>query len=93
MHNMEKVKKIINDYCIHEYGSEADFSNLKNVPLAYTEDDDGKPIQVSVNLIKRKLTVSIDDKIVCVRKYRTLKEMIKREFECMTFDGLIADAI
>ena len=56
LHELEKSKKLISDFCFSEYASTPDFSDLQNVGIAYTTYFDDKtqteyPIQVSVNLV------------------------------------------
>lgn len=59
---IEDCKKIISDFCIREYGSKADFSDMKKVNIAFTttEDKPEKEIQVSANLIKRYIDTEIN---------------------------------
>jgi hypothetical protein len=53
---LDNIKNIINDYCIHEFGHEADFSNLNSVGLAFTTLTDYEiPIQVCIDLENMKL--------------------------------------
>lgn len=40
MSDLEKAKKLINDYSINEFGIEEDFENLSEIPVAYTTCDD-----------------------------------------------------
>lgn len=37
--SLDNAKNYINDFCLDEYSEEADFSDLSNIPIAYTTDD------------------------------------------------------
>ena len=36
MSDLEKAKELINEYCKSEFGYDADFSDMKNIGIAYT---------------------------------------------------------
>ena len=36
---IEKIKDLISDYSIEEFGYEPDYSDLHHIGLAYTQDD------------------------------------------------------
>lgn len=49
-------KSWIDQFCSQEYGSEADFSDIQKVSIAYTTiTDDEIPVEVYVNLIEFRL--------------------------------------
>lgn len=47
---LDEWKKSVNEFCQREYGTDADWSTLEHVGVAYTEDDYGYPIQVYLDL-------------------------------------------
>ena len=62
------AKHLITEFCNTEYGNEnlADYSDLTNVELAFTETEDGLfQIQTSVNLVDNVLFTKVDNVVVC----------------------------
>lgn len=59
---IEDCKNIISDFCIKEYGSKADFTDMEKVNIAFTTTDGKaeKEIQVSANLVKRYIDTDIN---------------------------------
>lgn len=55
----DKNEKII-EYCLQEFGSYPDYSNIKNIPLAYTTDGNDKEIQVSIDIENNILIIEYD---------------------------------
>ena len=48
---LAKAKELINNFCLDEFHSEADFSDLSSVAIGYTTvTDEEIPIQIYVNL-------------------------------------------
>lgn len=86
---IERAKKLIDDFCFAEYGAEADFSDLKRVPIAYTVIGDSE-IQVFVNLIDYSVIREVNGEIVSVSKFDTLSNLIENELEYLDFEVLIA---
>ena len=61
----EQAKELINEFCYREYDHDADFSDLSNVEIAYTDlidEADGKEyqIQASVDLEHNSIRLAID---------------------------------
>ena len=49
---MKKANELIDHFCWVEYGSPADYNNLKEIGIAYTTiSDDEIPLQVNVDLV------------------------------------------
>ena len=49
---LTRAQKLIHDFCLEEYDSEPDFSNLSKIDIAYTHTaDEDIPIQVNVDLV------------------------------------------
>lgn len=87
---MEIAKQLINDFCLNEYGSEANFDNLKEVGIAYTtvEDDDQIPIQANVNLVDFRIERYLDNRLIETRQYGSLAELVSGELEDLDFNDL-----
>lgn len=64
MELLEKIKKEINDFCLREYDTPADFSNLHRVNIAYTDSiDDLHELQVYLDLIDYKVFYLVDEEV------------------------------
>ena len=88
--NLEKAKKLINDFCDREYGSTGDFSDLHNVSLAYTTlTDDELPIQVTADLVDFKITFELNGEKYNEEKYNSLEDLIDYELSNLDFDELV----
>ena len=89
----EQAKELINDFCYREYDHDADFSDLSNVEIAYTDlvdEADGKeyPIQASVDLEHNSIRLAIDGQIISRNEYDTLTDLIENELQYLDFDEL-----
>ena len=88
---LETANELINNFCMSEYGSIANFSDLHNVGIAYTTlTDDEIPIQVSVDLIDCKIIYELDSKVFKVEQYDNIEEMTDNALSCLYFDDLIS---
>ena len=86
---LEQAKEIINEFCQHEYGSDADFSNLQEVGVAFTTvTDDEIPIQVNANLVDFSIDQYLDGKLIESTKYGSMEEMIESALVYLDFDDL-----
>lgn len=86
------AKHLIDVFCKAEYDNEngADFSDLTNVELAYTETEDGLfQIQASVNLVDYVLYIKVDNVVVYSNSYSSLRELIESELRYLAFDELV----
>ncbi|MGN0582412.1 MAG: YodL domain-containing protein [Oscillospiraceae bacterium] len=88
--DLETAKQLINRFCIEEYDSEADFSDLTNIGLAYTTNDDEQEIQVSANLVEFSLNTYVDGKLIDSEMYASIADMNENFFADMDFNELIS---
>ena len=87
---MERAKGLISEFCQREYGSEADFSDMAKIGVAYTTvTDDEIPIQVNIDLVNYRLVRYLDDEHLETRQYSSLQGMIDNELENLDFSDLI----
>lgn len=88
---LEQAKALIQEFCWSEYHSDADFSNLAEIGIAYTTlTDDELPIQVNVDLTKFRISRLIDYKLTLpVSQYRSLEDMIENALKYLDFSDLI----
>ena len=88
---LEHAKELIDEFCAYEYASQADFSDLSKVSIAYTTvGDEDIPLQVHVDLEGYKIERELDGKPLDVRQYGSLQELIENELECLDFQELVA---
>lgn len=84
------AKQLINSYCQDEFDSEADFSDLKKVGVAYTTTEDSNhTVEAVVNLFDYKLETYVDDKLFKEETYADLKDMIDNCLHSLSFDDLV----
>ena len=89
---VEESIRLINEYCQEEFDSDADFTDLHHVNLAFsTTSDHEHSVQVFADLIERKLVYQVDDKtimeIVC-----DTPEDLNGQLGNLDFDTMIATA-
>ena len=87
---VERAKGLISDFCQSEYGSDADFSDMTKIGVAYTTvTDDEMPIQVNIDLVNFRLERYLDDEHLETRQYSSLQGLIDNELENLDFSDLI----
>lgn len=100
--DLENVKMLINEYCSREFGRDGDFSDLKEVDLAYTTIDNPDflkrngvihfyrefELQISANLVDYEIITFIDGDEIKTEKFDSLDSM-EDALEGLTFDDLI----
>ena len=91
MNELEKAKELIAKYSEREFNNSfVDFSDLKNVGVAYTTLTDYEiPIQVSVDLINMKLKTWIGYDFVDGIEPKRVEDITMDDLECLDFDDLI----
>ena len=88
---LERAKELIDEFCSCEYASQADFSDLTRIDVAYTTvGEDDLPLQVYVDLENYKIKRELDGKPLDTRQYSSLQELIENELECLDFQELVA---
>lgn len=84
------AKQLINSYCQDEFDSDADFSDLKKVGVAYTTTEDSRhTVEAVVNLVDYRLETYVDDKLFKEETYSSLKDMIDNCLYSLSFDVLV----
>lgn len=90
------AKDLINKYCMEEFESMADFSNLEKVGIAYSTTEDGcHEIQVNANLKEMRLETFLNNELVITQEFKTMDEMNYKCLMDLDFNELtcIPDAI
>lgn len=91
---LEKAKNYIDDYCEAEYGSPADFSDLSNVSILYTTDEDDEvDVQVYVDLENYRINYMYDGNIVNSDEYSSLEDMNRDALSVLEWDWLYSECL
>ena len=86
---IDEAKKLINDYCYEEFEYGADFSDLSNIGVAYTETDEGYPIQAIVDLVNYKIETEVMGVITHLEEFRSLEDIVDNGLPNLNFSDLI----
>ena len=85
------AKKLIRDFCLEEYDSEPDFSDLSKIGVAYTNaTDEDIPIQVNVNLVGYRVERYLGEVLIDERQYESLEDLTETELEALDFSELVS---
>nr|WP_295068687.1 YodL domain-containing protein [Ruminococcus sp.] len=89
--DFEKAQYLINSFCESEYGSEADFSDMHNIGIAYTTLTDAElPVQVSADLIDHRITYEFDGEIYSTEQYSGIRDMVENGLTGLDFNELVS---
>ena len=85
------AKNLIRDFCLKEYDSEPDFSDLSKIGIAYTHaTDEDIPIQVNVDLVGYRVERYLGEVLIDERQYESLEDLTETELEALDFSELIS---
>ena len=85
------AKNLIRDFCLEEYDSEPDFSNLSKIGIAYTNATDEEiPIQVNVDLVGYRVERYLGEVLIDERQYESLENLTDTELEALDFSELVS---
>ena len=85
------AKNLIRDFCLEEYDSEPDFSDLSKIGIAYTNaTDEDIPIQVNVDLVGYRVERYLGEVLIDERQYESLEDLTETELEALDFSELIS---
>ncbi len=87
---IDRAKELIDEFCRVEYGDDgADYSNLSEVHLAYTETEDGlHEIQSYADLENFRIVTKVDNQIVRTEEYESLQGLIDYALNNLEFGDL-----
>lgn len=87
---LDKAINYINDFCMDEYSSESDLSDLSNIFIAYTTDEDtDMEIQVTADLEQFRMLYAYGNSIVRTEQYESLEEMNRNVLSVLDFNDLV----
>ena len=85
------AKNLIRDFCLEEYDSEPDFSDLSKISVAYTNaTDEDIPIQVNVDLVEYRVERYLGEVLIDERQYESLEDLTETELEALDFSELVS---
>ena len=85
------AKNLIRDFCLEEYDSEPDFSDLSKIGIAYTNATDEEiPIQVNVDLVGYRVERYLGEVLINERQYESLEDLTETELEALDFSELVS---
>ena len=85
------AKKLIRDFCLEEYDSEPDFSDLTKIGIAYTNATDEEiPIQINVDLVGYRVERYLGEVLIDERQYESLEDLTETELEALDFSELVS---
>ena len=85
------AKNLIRDFCLEEYDSEPDFSDLSKIGVAYTNaTDEDIPIQVNVDLVGYRVERYLGEVLINERQYESLEDLTETELEALDFSELVS---
>lgn len=88
--SMDIAIRLINEYCEKEFDSNANFSNMDHIGLAYTTDEETElPIEVYADLETFRLVKEYDGKIVNEQLFENFTDM-NAVLGNLEFDELVA---
>ena len=89
--DLTRAKKLIRDFCLEEYDSEPDFSNLSKIGIAYTNATNEEiPIQVNVDLVGYRVERYLGEVLIDERQYESLEDLTETELEALDFSELVS---
>ena len=89
--DLTHAKNLIRDFCLKEYDSEPDFSDLAKIDIAYTNATDEEiPIQVNVDLVGYRVERYLGELLIDERQYESLKDLTETELEALDFSELVS---
>ena len=88
---LDRAKELINEFCRTEYAGEgADFSDMSEVNLAYTETEDGlHEIQSYANLEDFRIVTMVDGQVVRIEQHESLQALVDNALEALEFSDLV----
>ena len=84
-----QAKDLINQYCQAEFGSDADFADLRQIGIGYTTITDAEhDIQAYANLIDHRIEIQINWVVAQYYQYESLADMVANGLPDLDFDSL-----
>ena len=86
-----RAKDLIDEYCIEEFGSPADYEDLRAIGIGYTTITDAEHgVQAYANLLDHRIEIYLNDQLAEYRQYESLRDMTFNGLPNLDFMDLIA---
>lgn len=92
--NTAVAQNLINKFCVNEYGSEADLSDISRIALAYTDIFSSRfcSLQVYADLVNYRIVTEYageEEARTDIEQYDSLEALIENELRYLDFDSLV----
>ena len=87
--DLTEAKRLIDEYCLDEFESEADYADLEHVALAFTTTEDGEhTVEAQADLVHFSINRYVDGQLFESRSYDSIEELISNELQALDFSDL-----
>lgn len=87
--DLTEAKRLIDEYCLDEFESEADYADLEHVALAFTTTGDGEhTVEAQADLVHFSINRYVDGQLFEGRSYDSIEELISNELQALDFNDL-----
>ena len=87
--DLTEAKRLIDEYCLDEFKSEADYADLEHVALAFTTTGDGEhTVEAQADLAHFSINRYVDGQLFEGRSYDSIEELISNELQALDFNDL-----
>ena len=87
--DLTEAKRLIDEYCLGEFESVADYADLKHIPLAFTTTEDGEhTVEAQADLVHFSINRYVDGQLFESRSYDSIEELISNELKALDFSDL-----
>ena len=87
--DLTEAKRLIDEYCLDEFESEADYADLEHVALAFTTTGDGEhTVEAQADLVHFSINRYVDGQLFESRSYDSIEELISNDLQALDFSDL-----
>ena len=87
--DLTEAKRLIDEYCLDEFESEADYVDLEHVALAFTTTEDSEhTVEAQADLVHFSINRYVDGQLFESRSYDSIEELITNELQALDFNDL-----
>lgn len=87
--DLTEAKRLIDEYCLDEFESEADYVDLEHVALAFTTTEDGEhTVEAQADLAHFSINRYVDGQLFESRSYDSIEELISNDLQALDFSDL-----
>ena len=87
--DLTEAKRLIDEYCLGEFESVADYADLKHIPLAFTTTEDGgHTVEAQADLVHFSINRYVGGQLFESRSYDSIEELISNELQSLDFSDL-----